>query len=77
MASLQNVHEDDIVEVDVRGRRAYGLVLYKLTERRGLKIRPIYPPTFTWTEVTSNQVIGHWRKTKNKPRIRTAEPTGN
>lgn len=73
MASLQNVHEDDIVEVDVRGRRAFGIVLHKLADRRGLKIKPIYPPTFTWTEVTSNQVIGHYRKTKNRPRIRTSD----
>lgn len=73
MASLQNVHDGDIVEVDVRGRRAYGLVLHKITKPRGLKIRPLYPPTFTWTEVTSNQVIGHWRKTKARPRIRTTE----
>lgn len=73
MASLQSVHEGDIVEVDVRGRRAYGIVLYKIAKPRGLKIKPIYPPSFTWTEVTSIQVIGHWRKTKNRPRVRISD----
>lgn len=69
MASLQTVRTDDIVEVEVKGRRAHALVVDKTG--RQLKIRS-FDRNFTWTTVTGNQVIGHWRKTRNTRRVRTA-----
>lgn len=75
MASLTTIREDDIVEVDVKGRRAIAFV----AEKRGrkLKIRAI-TPNFTWTEVTGHQVLRHWRKTKNTQQRRgTAHDDGD
>lgn len=71
MASLQNVHEGDIVLVDKKGRRAHCLVVGKL--QRELQLRPI-THGFTYRSATSHEVIEHWRKTKNTVRRRS---TGN
>lgn len=66
MASLATIRAQDIVEVEVKGRRAMAFVASK--QGRKLQIRPI-TPNFTWTEVSGPQVIRHWRLTKNTRKI--------
>lgn len=62
MASLTTIRTGDIVLVDKKGRRAHALVRSK--QPRELEILPL-EPGFTWTTVTSHEVVEHWRKTKN------------
>lgn len=62
MASLNTIHPGDIVEVERNGRTAHCLVQAKGNGE--LEVRAI-TPGFTWRTVTSRQVIGHWKKTKN------------
>jgi hypothetical protein len=72
MASLASIHPGDIIEVDVKGRRAFALVEDKKPRAKGqpakLSIRPINE-RFSWREVTAYQVISHYRKTKNTKKI--------
>lgn len=71
MASLQSIREDDLVEVDIQGRRAVCWVRGK--EDRQLVLDPI-TPNFTWRRATGRQVVNHWRKTKNTRRSRAGSP---
>ncbi len=62
MASLSQIKEGDIVEVDVKGR--IGLAFAGKREDRRLHIRPI-TPHFNYFSVTGHQVVRTWRQTKN------------
>lgn len=68
MASLSTIHIGDIVEVDVKGRRAFAVVHDKRSRSKGeparLSIKPI-GGGFNWHEVTAYQVVTHYRRTKN------------
>lgn len=68
MASLTTIHVGDIVEVDVRGRRAFALVQDKLKKDRTLPARLAIKPItngFNYREVTARQIVQHFRRTKN------------
>jgi hypothetical protein len=67
VAELARIHEDDIVEVNIRGRRGIAEVRAKSKDR--LEISPI-TPGFGYFTAKANQVVRHWRLTKNKPRSR-------
>jgi hypothetical protein len=63
MAPLTNVRPEDIVEVDVRGRKALCFVDSKSPGT--LHIRPI-TPNFTHRTVTARQVQKHWRLSRSR-----------
>lgn len=72
MASLGSIHVGDIVEVDVKGRRAFALVHEKRPKTKDepakLRLKPI-TSGFSWREVTAYQVVTHYRKTKNVKQV--------
>jgi hypothetical protein len=66
MASLNTIQPGDIVEVELRDRKAFCHV-----EGKGngeLQIRAI-TPGFTWRTCTARQVISHYRRTKNGRKV--------
>lgn len=71
--NLSSVREGDIVECDIKGRRFFAHVRGK--DATGVAITPITRET--WRHVTAQQVIGHYRKSKQGPRSRkAATPVG-
>lgn len=79
MAELASIKPGDIVEADVRGHRAFAVVEDKLGSgrRATLSIRPI-TKGFNHRQVSSRQIVNHWRKTKNTKRIRVGvQDTGH
>lgn len=65
---LGPVHEGDIVEVDIQGRRFLARVKGK--DQTGVCIQPIGRET--WRHATAREVIGHWRRSRQSARVREA-----
>lgn len=59
---LASVREGDIVQVDVKGRRAFAFV--SAINGRELEVKPLPGQTFTWAHVKARQVIAHYAKRK-------------
>lgn len=80
MASLATIKPGDIVMVDVKGRRGFAEVVAKKPKTKDsqakLSIKPI-SAGFNWREVTSYQVINHYRKTKNTKKVGIRVSTGH
>jgi len=57
---LTSVHEGDIVEVAIKGRRFLAHVKGK--DATGLAISPIGRET--WRHATAREVVGHWRRSR-------------
>lgn len=60
---LASVKEDDIVRVDIRGRRFYALVVAK--QDRRLSIQPL-DNRISYHAASSREVIDHWRKASRR-----------
>jgi hypothetical protein len=74
--NVASVHEGDIVECDVRGRRFFALATSnpQPSPRGGpstLTIRPI-TPSISFRVVNAPQVIGHYRRSKQSARAKEA-----
>lgn len=66
---LSGIRIGDVVKCDVKGRQFYALV--EAREAGGLAVKPITHNT-TYRHVTSQQVLEHFRKSKQGPRRRPA-----
>lgn len=77
--NVSSVRAGDIVECDVKGRRFFALVAERVDPTGAglaltrLKIRPI-TAGITHRNVTSRQVVGHYRRSKTSARAREEAP---
>lgn len=67
---LSDIHAEDVVLADKKGRRVFGLVLS--VDDEGVAFRPLTPNT-TYRRASAREIVGHWRKT-GRPRPDAADP---